>query len=223
MKRMMKYFFVADHMRYLTYYLLEMHTLEDTAKVDLVCRHSAGWNAVSADQFGEQTAIRIGKGGLKGITLSADLVSEWIDAFPITAHVSNRLQYIYSADEATDSAQKQHKEELMPRRALDAHDRDLIAVEVEKYSHPLEDNRPHLYNPVSGQVAVADINVADSIVIGDKMEREYIASLPNGFFNPISSPIKTMSILKKRTKGKQVIPVIDLESIFLRLLVIGQQ
>ena len=92
----------------------------------------------------------------------------------------------------------------MLRRALDAHDRDLIAVEVEKYSHPLEDNRPHLYNPVSGQVAVADINVADSIVIGDKMEREYIASLPNGFFNPFSSPIKTMSILKKRTKGKQV-------------------
>ena len=63
-------------------------------------------------------------------------------------------------------------------------DRDLIAVEVEKYSHPLEDNRPHLYNPVSGQVAVADINVADSIVIGDKMEREYIASLPNGFLQP---------------------------------------
>ena len=29
-----------------------------------------------ADQFGEQTAIRIGKGGLKGITLSTDLVGE---------------------------------------------------------------------------------------------------------------------------------------------------
>ena len=80
MKHMMKYFFVAGHMhyaRYLTYYLLEMYTLEDTAKVDLVCQHSAGyWNTVSADQFGEQTAIRIGKGGLKGITLSADVVSE---------------------------------------------------------------------------------------------------------------------------------------------------
>lgn len=55
------------------------------------------------------------------------------------------------------------------------------------------------------------------------MEREYIAGLPNGFYNPISSPIKTMSLLKKQIKGKAVRPVIDLESIFLRLLMIGQQ
>ena len=33
------------------------------------------WNAVSADQLGEQTAIKIGKGGLKGMTLAAELVS----------------------------------------------------------------------------------------------------------------------------------------------------
>ena len=90
----MKYFFVAGHIhyaRYLTYYLLEMNALPQQAKVDIVCRHHAGyWNAVSADQFGEQTAIRICKGGLKGITLSADPVGEWIDAFPITAHACIR-------------------------------------------------------------------------------------------------------------------------------------
>ena len=46
--------------------LLEMASLHAEAKVDLVCRHHAGyWNAVSADQFGEQTTIRMGKGGLK--------------------------------------------------------------------------------------------------------------------------------------------------------------
>ena len=54
-----------------------MHTLSAKAKVDLVCQHHAGyWNALSADQFGEQTAIRIGKGALKGVTLSPELVSE---------------------------------------------------------------------------------------------------------------------------------------------------
>ena len=67
------------------------------------------------------------------------------------------------------------------------------------------------------------MNVTDSIVIGEKMEREYIASLPNGFYNSISSPIKTMSLLKKQTKGKGVRPVIDLKRIFLHLLMIGQQ
>ena len=98
MKQMMKYFFLAGHVqyaRYLTQYLIEIRAHPED-NVDLVCRHQDGyWNAVSSDQFGEQTAIRIGKGGLKGMTLSADLVSEWIDAFPITCTVSDRLYGIY--------------------------------------------------------------------------------------------------------------------------------
>ncbi len=44
------------------------------------------------------------------------------------------------------------------------------------------------------------------------MEREYVDSLCNGFYDPISSPIKTMSILKKQIKGNKVKPVINLES-----------
>lgn len=94
---------------------------------------------------------------------------------------------------------------------------------MEKHPHPLENAHPCLYNPITSQIAPAEVNVADSIEIGEKMERDYIASLPNGFHNPISSPIKTMSLLKKQIKGKSVRPVIDLESIFLRLLMIGQQ
>ena len=69
---------------------------------------------MSADQFGEQTAIKIGKGGIKGMTLSAELVSEWIDAFPITTHVSDHLDVIYSTDQAGKSSesQKYHKESI---------------------------------------------------------------------------------------------------------------
>ena len=59
-----------------------------------VCRHKAGsWNTVSADQFGEQTAIKIGKGGLKGITLSPEQLAERIDSFPISAYVSYALDH----------------------------------------------------------------------------------------------------------------------------------
>ncbi len=107
-------------------------------------------NAVSADQFGEQTAITIGKGALKGMSLSAELVSEWIDAFPITVHVSDCVDYIYSTYTPDQSAQQQHKEELKLQRILDAYDRCLIEAEVEKYPHSLEDHQPHLYNPVTG-------------------------------------------------------------------------
>ena len=81
---------------------------------------------------------------------------------------------------------------------MDAHDRSLIDAEVEKYPHPLEDSRPHL---VTGLIAPDGVNVANSMVIGEKMQSKYIASLPDGFYNPISSPIKTMYALKKKTKG----------------------
>ena len=155
------------------------------------------------------------------MTLSDDLVCEWIDAFPISVHVSDRMDYIYSPRTPGESAQKQHKEELKHRRILDASDRELINAEVEKYPHPLDDNRPHLYNPVTGQIAPADVNVADSIVIGEKMEIEFISSLPDGFHKAISSPIKTMHVLKNQVKGNTARPVIDFENIFLRLLMIG--
>ena len=223
----MKYFFLAGHVhyaRYLTQYLQEIASPHAEAKVDLVCRHHPGhWNAVSTDQFGEQTSIKIGKGGLKGMTLSAELVSEWIDAFPISAHVSDRLDGVYSNDKPSKSGQNYHKEELKHCRILDAHDRELINAMVEKYPHPLEDIRPHLYNPVTGQIAPADVNVADSISIGEKMEKEFIASLPKGFYNPISSPTKTMSVLQKRMQSKNVRPALNLGSIYFRLLMIGQQ
>ena len=226
MKRMMKYFFIAgrvQYARYLTQYLIEIRAHPED-NVDLVCRHQDGyWNAVSSDQFGEQTAIRIGKGGLKGMTLSADLVSEWINAFLITCTVSDRLNGIYQDSEPSSSMQKLHKEEMKYRRTLESKERNLILAEVDKYPHPLEDNKPHLYNPVTGQIASRDVNVADSVVIGENMENEFKANLPDGFYKAISSTVKTMCMLKGQTKGIKSKPVIDLETIFLRLLLIGQQ
>ena len=72
------------------------------AKADLlagahVCRHCEGcWNSISDDQFDEQTAIKTGKGVLKGITLSPELVTERIDSFPISVYVSDAMGHMYS-------------------------------------------------------------------------------------------------------------------------------
>ena len=84
-KRLLPYFFVAGHQhyaRYLSWHCVEIALLLPAeAKDDLLsgaffCRQKAGsWNAVSADQFGEQTAIKIGKGGLQCITLSLGQVA----------------------------------------------------------------------------------------------------------------------------------------------------
>jgi len=141
---------------------------------------------------------------------------------PHYVHASKALDTMYSFH-TPEFKQKQHKEEQKHRRLVDAEDRGIIAVEVEKYSHPLDGSKIHLYNPVTGQVALADMNVMDSFFIGEKTECAYIATLPKGFHSPISSPIKIMSIIKKQAKGRKVRPVIDLENMFLRLLMIGQQ
>ena len=109
------------------------------------------------------------------------------------------------------------------RRTLDSKDRVLVCAEVDNYPHPLEDNRPHLYNPATGQIASTDVNVADSIVIGEKFERDFIESLPDGFYKAINSPIKTMSMLKGQSKNTRSKQVIDLGTIFFRLLLIGQE
>ena len=100
LERMLPYVFVAGHdhyARYMTQHLLEMqYLLPQTARSELmagafVCRHQEGsWNGVSSDQFGEQTAIRIGK----GMTLSPDMVTEWIDSFPLTAYISDTMDHI---------------------------------------------------------------------------------------------------------------------------------
>ena len=64
--------------------------------------------------------------------------------------------------------QKLHKEEQKHRRLVDAEDQSMIAAKVEKYPHPLEDSKIHLYNPVTGQVAPADVNVMDSFLLERK-------------------------------------------------------
>ncbi len=102
---LLPYFFASGHFhyaRYLTQYILEVnHLMLAEAKAELtsgtfVCRHRAGvWNSVSSDQFGEQTAVRIGKGGLKGVTLSQEQVKEWIDSFPIMAYMSDMFDHIF--------------------------------------------------------------------------------------------------------------------------------
>jgi hypothetical protein len=67
-----------------------------------------------------------------------------------------------------------------------------------------------------------EINVDESVAIGCRMAPMFRTSLPTGFHATISSPIKTMEHMKKGVKvGEKTI--FDLETIFLRLLTIGQQ
>ena len=83
---------------------MEMRNIPEDVKKDLIAgahvrRHKEGsWNAVSSDQFGEQTAIKMGNGGLKGMTLSSELVTEWSNAFPISAYLSDAMDVLYTEE-----------------------------------------------------------------------------------------------------------------------------
>ena len=229
---MLPYFFAARHThyaRYITWHLLEMRCLSAAAKADLVsgafvCRHRQGsWNAVSSDQFGEQTAIKIGKGGLKGITLDPVMVTEWISAFPIGAYICDTVDLLHEEDQPNEK-EVLHKEEGFSRRRLDADDRRRVANELCKHSHPLEGRGEDnvLYNIVNGKIAPPAVNVADAVSIGDKMLSVFRKSHPSGFHAKMSSPVKTMEYLKRGVKvGEKT--VFDAESIFLRILMVGQQ
>ena len=92
--------------------LLPAEAKDDLLSGAFVCRHKASsWNAVYADQFGEQTAIKLGKEGLKGITLSSIQLAECIGSFPISAYVSDTLDHCYSPDLSSSSIETLRKEE----------------------------------------------------------------------------------------------------------------
>ena len=234
LKAMLPYFFAAGHhnyARYLSWYVRQMEHLPQRAKEDLlagahVCRHSDGGTAVPADQFGEQTYIKRGKGsgGMKGISTSAEHVAVWVNSFSVCAHLDIAIEHMYNADEveqkphgAVDGEEKnKHKEEGEGRRRLDEADRKKIAVELEKYIHPLNDQQPGVYNICNGQVATDTVNVQNALAIGTEQSRQFSISLSSEFHKTIKKMVKTMESLKKAVtvKGKAIY---DIETLFSRL------
>ncbi len=114
-----------------------------------------------------------------------------------------------------------HKEESNSRRKTDAEYREGIRQELAKHSHPLNVHGDCLYNIVSGQIASPKINVEEALSIGRQMKAKFVSNLPEKFHTSISSPVKTMEMMKKGIKvGSST--VYDMETIFLRLITLGQ-
>ena len=156
--------FAAGHhnyARYISWYVRQMQYLPHAAKLDLlkgahVCRHPNGGTAVPADQFGEQTYIKRGKGagGMKGISTITEQVAVWVNSFSVCSHLDIAIEQMYNeqGDEHMHGANK-HKEEGEGRWKLDETDRRKVSVEFEKHSHPLNEEHPSLYSICNGQVA----------------------------------------------------------------------
>ena len=143
-----------NYARYMTWYLRNIENLPTTAKNDLVkgahiCRHTDGGTAVPSEQFGEQTYIRRGKGAgaLRGISTNVEQVAVWVGSFSVCAHLDLAVEAMYCHDgaggkpfggtEGDCKTLNKYKEEGERRRKMDETDRNKIAVELQKHSHPL--------------------------------------------------------------------------------------
>ena len=112
--------------------------------------------------------------------------------------------------------------EGLSRRRLDADDRRRVANKLSKHSHPLEGHVEGnvMYNIDNGKIDPPAVNVADAVSIGDKVLSMFRRSLPSGFH--AKCQVQRRPYLKRGVKvGEKTLFVV--ESIFLRILMVGQQ
>lgn len=235
LKHMIKYFFAAGHWHYARYalwYLMEMNSSlpTDAAAMFLdgqhVCRHKKGsWNSVFSDQFGEQTYIRYGKakGGLVGMTLSADQVAGWTLSYHMCHMISQSMEEMFSENDGPEShCFIKHKEEGSRRMQLDGNDRKKITEEIERHIHPLKSDSDRLVNVVNGHLAPDTVNVQNAVEIGELMAVKFQQKLPGGFYDPIKKSVITLEVLQKGVKlGDRTL--YDMEKLYARMLVVSQQ
>ena len=163
----MKYLFLAGHVqyaRYITQYLMEMLVhAEDNVDIDC-CQQDGYGNAVSSDKFGDQTAIRICK------AWHCPLI--WL-MNETTRTNFDGLESVCLDSEPGCSSQELHMVEMKTSygfRRSGSH-----FCRGRQISSSSTDNWLHLYNPVANQIASVYVNIADSIVFWEKMERKFTA------------------------------------------------
>ena len=87
---------------------------------------------------------------------------------------------------------------------------------------PLNVKSTDLYNIINGQVAPTKVNVQEALHIGNTQSEKFAALLPDAFHGNIGRNVKTMQDTKK-VIIVNVKAIIDIDTLFARLLVVGQQ
>ena len=113
----------------------------------------------------------------------------WVNSFSVCAHLDIAMEHMYDeageeqkpCGEVDGEEKNKHKEEGEGRMRLDEADRKKISVELDKYSHTLNDQQPGVYNICNGQVAPDTMNVQNAFAIGSEQSRQFSASLSSEF------------------------------------------
>ncbi len=198
--------------------------LHQFMKGNHVMRHNPGlWNGIWSDMFIESTFMRYGHeaGGLVGLTLQPSAVSRWA----LNLHVCGQLRGDLAAmkDGQINKTMTTHKEEAKSRILSDAMDRAKLKMTLASFIDPL-DPTSHpvgLVNIANGLVSPNDINVDNSLEIGQKQMKEFEAGWPDSFHKTLKRSIMKMPDTNKILKVDGT-PVYDTEHIYTRVIGLQQ-
>lgn len=205
--------------RYIQWHIIEMSGgLPKDAETMLmkgerVCHQDGIWNSVFSDQFGEQMYIRYGKakGGLIGLTLSADQVVGWLLSYHMCHMVSLSMDNMFENSEERDEEKviqkSQHKKEGKHCRKLDE--------EVKKHTHTLKVPTSELINVENGRIASEKVNVHMAVEIGDRTADHFHGNLPDGLYELIVPFFKGTKVGNQR--------VYEMKNLYASMLVLSQK
>ena len=63
-------------------------------------------------------------------------------------------------------------------------------MEQEKYTHPLNEQHPGLFDICNGQVAPDTVNVQDALAIRSEQSKQFSASLSSNFHTSMNRKVK---------------------------------
>ena len=182
----------------------------------------------------EQTYIRRGKGagGFRGISTNAEQVAVWVGSFSVSAHLDLTIEAMYCQEDAWRSHLVELRENASRGTSTKRKVKDggrwtrQTAIRLQKrcrtHSHPLNVKPTDLYNIVNGQIAPTKVNLQYALHIGSTQSKKFTALLPGAFHSRIERKMNTMQEMKNVVivNGKAIFYI---ETLFARLLVVGQQ
>ena len=222
-------YIVCSICRYGLYYLRSMEALPDDMlsefmKGNHVMRHNPGlWNGIWSDMFIESTFMRYGHeaGGLVGLTLQPSAVSRWA----LSLHVCSQLRVDLASlkDGPSNKVMTTHKEETKSRIKSDAVDREKLRNTLATFIDPLDPTSlpVGMVNIANGLVSSNNVNVDNSLQIGQQQMHEFESGWPASFHGNLKKSVTTMAANKKSIQIDGA-PVYDTELIYTRVIGLQQ-
>ena len=147
--------------------------------------------------------------------MQPNVVKKWANSLHITTQILKDLDDM--REKARPKSQDFHKEEAKGRRKSDEDDQAGIRKALEKCINPFQRDLKGLVNIHSGYVANKEVNVHNSLKIGQEQQSKFEASWPDGLHSPIKNEIVTMKSSKKSVKAGKV-EIFNTEAIYSRVM-----